>query len=79
MPLNIRDERATILARDLANLDGTTMTQAVITALKETLAVRRKSATLRERVRQLTEHAVAKAKSSPQPVTKNDFDEQWEQ
>lgn len=40
MTLNIRNEKADALAQELARLDGTSVTDAVITALEETLGNR---------------------------------------
>ena len=40
MTLNIRNEEADALARELARMDGTTLTEAVITALRETIGQR---------------------------------------
>ncbi|MDP9836083.1 hypothetical protein J2T09_000825 [Neorhizobium huautlense] len=40
MTLNIRNEKADMLAQELARLDGTSVTDAVITALEETLGNR---------------------------------------
>ncbi len=40
MTPNIRNEEADALARELASIDGTTLTEAVITALRETIGQR---------------------------------------
>ena len=47
MTLNIRNEEADSLARELARIDGLTITEAVITALKETLEARTRQETPR--------------------------------
>lgn len=51
MTLNIRNEEADTLARELALIDGTTLTEAVITALRETIG---------QRIRQETPSETAK-------------------
>jgi hypothetical protein len=45
MTLNIRNEEADALARKLAQMDGTSITEAVITALRETIDQRVKQET----------------------------------
>ena len=42
MVLNIRNPEADALARELANIEGTEITQAVITALREAVEKRKK-------------------------------------
>ena len=42
MALHIRDARAYALARELADLNGTTITAAVISALEDALRARKK-------------------------------------
>ncbi|WP_105383167.1 type II toxin-antitoxin system VapB family antitoxin [Neorhizobium alkalisoli] len=53
MTLNIRNEEADVLARELARIDGTTITDAVISALKETLSQRIRQETPRETARRI--------------------------
>ncbi|WP_142519750.1 type II toxin-antitoxin system VapB family antitoxin [Pseudorhizobium endolithicum] len=48
MTLKIRNEEADTLARELAELDGTTVTDAVVAALREAIASRLKQETPRE-------------------------------
>ncbi|WP_162895098.1 type II toxin-antitoxin system VapB family antitoxin [Rhizobium terrae] len=48
MTLNIRNEEADALARELARIDGTTITEAVISALRETIDNRVRQETPRE-------------------------------
>lgn len=48
MTLNIRNEEADTLARELARIDGTSITEAVISALKETIDNRIRQETPRE-------------------------------
>jgi hypothetical protein len=40
MTLNIRNEEADALARELARIDGISITEAVVTALKEAIGTR---------------------------------------
>lgn len=77
MPLNIRDENAVILARNLAKVDGTTMTDAVIRALKETLAARKKAIPLRERHLALAERLAALAQVGGRDMSKEETEELW--
>jgi hypothetical protein len=59
MTLNIRNEEADALARELARIDGTTITDAVISALKETIDKRIRRETPRETAtRILTQRAL---------------------
>jgi antitoxin VapB len=53
MTLNIRNEEADVLARELARIDGTTITDAVISALKETIDKRIRQETPRETARRI--------------------------
>jgi len=78
MALSIKTEEADKLARDLAQLTGETMTQAVTVALKERLE--------RERAR-LAEDEPAAMKAfaesirhryDTRPVTKEEWDRLWE-
>jgi hypothetical protein len=68
MTLNIRNEEADALARELARIDGTTITDAVISALKETIDKRIRQETPRETAtRILTQRGLA-FKANRQPV-----------
>ena len=53
MTLNIRNKQADALARELAELDGTTITDAVVNALRETIASRLKNESPRETARRV--------------------------
>ena len=69
MTLNIRNEEADALARELARIDGTTITDAVISALKETIDKRIRQETPRETAtRILTQRGLA-FKANRQPVS----------
>jgi len=76
MPLNIRDERAAKLARQLADRKGVTMTEAVIQALEAALV--RAERPLPERLAEIA--ADAKRLSDPRrqrPVTRREIDALW--
>ena len=53
MTLSIRNPEAGALAKRLAKLDGTTITEAVIAALREAIATRRRSESATETARKL--------------------------
>jgi hypothetical protein len=53
MTLNIRNDEADALARELARIDGTTITDAVIVALRETINKRIGDETPRETARRI--------------------------
>lgn len=55
MVLNIRSAEADNLARELAQIDQTTITNAVVSALRETLSARRKAETPSETARKILE------------------------
>ena len=76
MPLNIRDERAARLARQLADRKGLTMTEAVIQALEAALV--RVERPLPERLAEIA--ADAKRLADPRrqrPVTRREVDALW--
>lgn len=77
MPLNIRDEKAVTLAKDLAKVDGTTMTNAVITALKESLAARRNARPLRDRHRVIADRLAAESGGSGRQVFEDEIEDLW--
>lgn len=68
MTLNIRNEEADALARELARIDGTTITDAVISALKETLDKRIRQETPRETAKRILTQRGLAFKSNRQPV-----------
>lgn len=53
MTLNIRSEKADALARQLAQLDGTTITEAVVAALRDAIDKRLKQETPQETARRI--------------------------
>ena len=79
MPLNIRDPRASVLARDLADRRGTSMTKAIISALENELAQEKAKPPLALRVRQISSALMAGAAGKRRRMTKTEADEMWGQ
>jgi antitoxin VapB len=77
MPLNIRDPRASQLARDLAARRGTNMTRAIISALENELTREKAKPTLALRVRQISSALMAGAAGKPHKLTKAEIDAMW--
>jgi antitoxin VapB len=68
MVLNIRNEEADKLARQLAGIDKTGLTEAVITALRETIRSRMKTETPRETAARILAKHGLEFKPGRQPV-----------
>jgi antitoxin VapB len=77
MPLNIRDPRASQLARDLAARRGTSMTKAIIGALENELTREKAKPPLALRVRQISSALMAGAASKRRRLTKSEIDKMW--
>lgn len=77
--LSVRDPRAAKLARKLAKLRGTTMTEAVVTALENDLKRERDAASLAARYAAIARDLAAKAGPNPREISKDDIDEMWGQ
>ena len=76
MPLHIRDRRAAQLAKQLAARKGTTMTQAVVTALEGALA--QEARPLHERIAELARQASRLRRlRNGRAVRKKEIDELW--
>lgn len=78
MPLNIRDQRAEKLAKELAAYRHTTMTRAVIDALSNELERERKKVPLAERIeafRQTHFNGIMRGRD----MTKDEIDAMWGQ
>ncbi|WP_170145855.1 type II toxin-antitoxin system VapB family antitoxin [Rhodoplanes elegans] len=77
MTLNIRDPRADALARQIAEIDRTSVTEAVVGALEEALAARLRKESPRETARRILERRglafVADRKPVP-PAAYHDLD-----
>jgi antitoxin VapB len=79
MGISIRDPEAGRLARELAALRKTTMTEAIVQALRSELKRERDKRPLRERLAELAARARASAGPNPREVTKEDIDAMWGQ
>jgi antitoxin VapB len=77
--LNIRDPRAQSLARELAERRKTTMTDAVVTALRNELARERERVPLEARLRQLAAGLAQAAGPRGRTVGKAEIDALWGQ
>ncbi|WP_025034955.1 type II toxin-antitoxin system VapB family antitoxin [Bradyrhizobium sp. DOA9] len=76
---SVRDPRVARLARKLARLRGSTMTEAVITALENDLKRERDSMPLADRYAEIAADLAAKAGPNGREVTKDDIDAMWGQ
>lgn len=79
MGISIRDPEVGALARELARLRKTNMTEAIAHALREELKRERDKRPLVERLRQLAEETAAMAGPNPRDVTKEEIDDLWGQ
>ena len=79
MGISIRDAEAGKLARELAELRKTNMTEAIIFALRQALLREREKRPLAERLYDLAAKAAALAGPNPREVTKEEIDALWGQ
>jgi antitoxin VapB len=77
--ISIRDPEAGKLARELAVLRKTNMTEAIVHALRAELHRERDKRPLAERLEELSEKLKAEAGPNPREVTKEDIDAMWGQ
>jgi antitoxin VapB len=77
MGISIRDPEVGELARELANLRKTNMTEAIAHALRSELKRERDKRPLRERLEELARETAAMAGPNPRDVTKEEIDELW--
>jgi antitoxin VapB len=77
MPLNIRDPRASELARDLAARRGTSMTRAIIGALENELTREKTKLPLAQRVRQISSELMSGAAGKRRRLSKAEIDAMW--
>jgi antitoxin VapB len=77
MGLSIRDPRASELAREIADRQGTTMTAVIINLLEREAAKGRKELTVFEKLTLLQEEAEAMAGPNKREVTKEEIDDLW--
>jgi antitoxin VapB len=79
MGISIRDPEVGELARELANLRRTNMTEAIAHALRSELKRERDKRPLAKRLAELAARARAEAGPNPREVTKEDIDAMWGQ
>ena len=79
MGMSIRNPEVGELARKLADLRKTNMTEAIIHALRSELKRERDKRPLRQRLAELAARAGALAGPNPREVTKEDIDAMWGQ
>jgi antitoxin VapB len=79
MGISIRDPEVGKLARELASLRKTNMTEAIAHALRSELKRERDKRPLAERLEELAARARAEAGPNPRDVTKEDIDAMWGQ
>jgi antitoxin VapB len=77
MGISIRDAEVGELARELAKLRKTNMTEAIAYALRSELKRERDKPPLRERLEELARETQAMAGPNPRDVTKEEIDELW--
>lgn len=75
--LQIRDERARVLAQKLAAKRKITMTQAVIQALEGELNREKEKEPLAVRLKRIAADLKAKGKTGGRDMTKAEIDEMW--
>ena len=79
MGISIRDPEVGELARQLARLRNTNMTEAIAHALRSELERERRKTPLAQRLRRLADETVAMAGPNPREVTKEEIDDLWGQ
>lgn len=77
MTISIRDPRVGELARELARLRKTNMTEAIGHALRNELKRERDKRPLNERLGELARRLESEAGPNPRDVTKEELDELW--
>jgi antitoxin VapB len=79
MSISIRDREVGELARELARLRKTNMTEAIAHALRTELERERDKRPLADRFAELAAELKAEAGPNPREVTKEDIDAMWGQ
>jgi len=79
MGISIRDSEVAKLAKELAELRGTNMTEAIGWALRDSLARARGKSSLAARLEKLGQETVAMAGPNRREVTKDEIDDLWGQ
>ena len=77
MPISIRDPRAEILAKDLARRRGTTMTEAIVTALQNELKRENGMRPLPDRLAEIARLLRTEAGPNGHDLSKDDIDALW--
>ncbi len=77
MTLQIRDERARVLAEELARKRKVTMTTAVIQALEESLQAEAAKVPLAQRIARISSKLKAEAGPSGRSLDKDEIDYMW--
>ncbi len=79
MGISIRDPKVGQLARELARLRKTNMTEAIAHALRSELERERDKRPLPDRLAELAGKLKAEAGPNPKEITKEDIDAMWGQ
>ncbi len=79
MGISIRDPEVGELARELARLRKTNMTEAIAHALRSELKRERNKRPLADRLEELAQKLKAEAGPNPREVAKEDIDVMWGQ
>jgi antitoxin VapB len=79
MGISIRDPKVGELARELARLRKTNMTEAIAHALRSELKLEREKTPLAERLRRLAEETIAMGRPGGHVMTKEEIDDLWGQ
>lgn len=77
MTLQIRDERADRMARELANRLHTTKTDVVIRSLEEMLKVENSKLTVQDHIKRIAEEFHRRSPGNGQDLTKDEIDSLW--
>ena len=79
MSISIRDPEVGDLARELANLRKTNMTEAIAHALRAELKRERDKKPLHERLEELADETLAMGRPGGHVMTKDEIDDLWGQ
>ena len=79
MGISIRDPEVGELARELARLRKTNMTEAIAHALRSELTRERDKVPLRERLEELANETLAMGRPGGHVMTKDEIDDLWGQ
>lgn len=79
MALSLRDPEAGKLARELATLRNTNMTEAILSALRNELRREREKQPLQQRLAELADKALAMGRTGGRVMTKDEIDTLWGQ